>query len=113
MQQAPQARRLGKVPGVCKGQWYNAVVIIAKQGQAHHQPDHAFSRKTASSQRHSSGLLQGFVDPGRIDQTGETLELVRRQLGRIVQVKLESHNKKRIHVARESVLAQAAGRSMP
>jgi hypothetical protein len=38
---------------------------------------------------------------------------MRSQPSRIVQVKLESQNKKRIHVARESVLALGASRSMP
>jgi hypothetical protein len=41
--------------------------------------------------------MQSFVNPGWIDQAGETLELMRGQVSRKVQIKLESHNEKRIH----------------
>jgi hypothetical protein len=38
------------------------------------------------------------ADPRWIDQAGKNVKLMRRQLSRIVEIKLENHNKKRIHV---------------
>jgi hypothetical protein len=69
-------------------------------------------RQYRMTQGHGSGLAQGFVYAEWIDQAGETLELMRRHVSRIVQVELESHNKNGFMVEHESVLALAARRSM-
>src|SRR5690349_10485894 len=59
--------------------------FIAKQRQTDDQPNRTLGRQSPPANRHGSGLLQGFVDPCWIDQAGETLELMRCQLSRIVQ----------------------------